>query len=245
MAGIERRAHNRVDSFNLLAYSCHDKNNETVAQGMGRTLNISESGILLETSEPIAETVEVILTVAFRDEVVALKGRVVRAMPGYEGKFESGIRFHGLGPGDSDLLRQYIKAFKEEYRHRHERVDSINLIAYRYYDEQGALIDQGMGRTLNVSESGILLETQEPLEKDKLVSLDIALNEDVLDIQGIVVRFSEGLEGRFESGIEFMETSSDEKDMLRRYIEAFGREYGQDGDGKENRSAQEQEYPDI
>ncbi|MFP4474912.1 MAG: PilZ domain-containing protein [Desulfatibacillaceae bacterium] len=229
MANQDRRAHPRIDSLNLLTYSCYDANRDKVGQGMGRTLNVSESGILLETLEPIGEDEVVSLTLALRDEVVTINGTVVRTMPGCEGKFESGLRFQDITPEQVDTLREYIKAFREEYRRRHDRVDSINLIAYKLYDDQGQFISQGMGRTLNVSESGILLETPDPLEKEMIVALTIALKENVLDIQGTVVRFSEGFEGKFESGIEFFELGDENRKLLKEYIEAFRRDFESTG----------------
>lgn len=229
MATQDRRVHPRVDSLNLLTFSSYDANEDKVAQGMGRTLNVSESGILLETSEPIGKNEEVSLTIALREEVVTINGRVVRASQGYEGKYESGIQFHGLGPREADLLNEYIHAFKEEYRRRHVRVDSINLIAYKVYDKEGRLLDEGMGRTLNVSESGILLETQEPVENGMMAALNVALRDDVMELKGTVVRYNEGCEGRFESGIEFFELDERDKEILRKYIDAFRREYHPSG----------------
>jgi hypothetical protein len=40
----EKRKHARFNSLNL-SYVCLDENNQVIKQGMGRTLNVSESGI--------------------------------------------------------------------------------------------------------------------------------------------------------------------------------------------------------
>ena len=45
----DKRKNQRIDSHNLLTYSCLDKNGAVITQGMGRTLDVSEGGILLET----------------------------------------------------------------------------------------------------------------------------------------------------------------------------------------------------
>ena len=52
MTSENKRKHERIQSLNL-SYICLDEDNNIVKQGMGRTLNISESGILLETHFPI------------------------------------------------------------------------------------------------------------------------------------------------------------------------------------------------
>ena len=48
MTTKEKRKHYRVDSLNLLSYTCQDEEGNLVKHGMGRTLNVSESGILLK-----------------------------------------------------------------------------------------------------------------------------------------------------------------------------------------------------
>ena len=45
MTSKEFRKHDRFDALNLLSYFCVDAENQTVQQGMGRTLNVSETGI--------------------------------------------------------------------------------------------------------------------------------------------------------------------------------------------------------
>ena len=46
MNPVDKRRHTRYESLNL-SYVCLDENDNIIKQGMGRTLNISESGILL------------------------------------------------------------------------------------------------------------------------------------------------------------------------------------------------------
>jgi hypothetical protein len=54
-----------------------------------------------------------------------------------------------------------------ENKRKHERIQSLNL-SYICLDEDANIIKQGMGRTLNISESGILLETHFPMGNMKL-----------------------------------------------------------------------------
>ncbi|MBR9980581.1 MAG: PilZ domain-containing protein [Desulfatitalea sp.] len=101
------------------------------------------------------------------------------------------------------------------------RIDSINLLNYLYFEESEADANQGMGRTLNVSESGILLETHTPIEVPYKVSLTIGLQEDVVDIKGRVIYMKENSKGLYESGIEFFDVGNQALKVLRRYITAF------------------------
>ena len=83
-----------------------------------------------------------------------------------------------------------------------------------------------MGRTLNVSESGILLETHIPLDLKNQVSVTIALDEDLISLKGSIVRTGVGRDGMYEAGIAFSEITDAEKIVLGEYIKIFLSEYG-------------------
>ena len=110
---------------------------------------------------------------------------------------------------------------KEEKR-KHNRIDSLHLLNYVYTDETSEETLQGMGRTLNVSEAGILLETHTPpLTVGSEVSLTIGFEEDVVDIKGKVVYSKESENDMYDSGIEFFDVDDDAMEILKRYITAF------------------------
>lgn len=64
------RKFERYDSLNLLSYECLDSENKTFKQGMGRTLNISEGGVLLETHEPLGIGDTLLISIGIKDEVI-------------------------------------------------------------------------------------------------------------------------------------------------------------------------------
>ena len=64
------------------------------------------------------------------------------------------------------------------------RRDSLNLLDYVVLDKEGTTEDHGMGRTLNVSENGILLETQISLPLSQLLLITLGLEEDLFDLTG-------------------------------------------------------------
>ena len=106
-------------------------------------------------------------------------------------------------------------------RRNHSRINALNLISYNCIDETGQTVAQGMGRTLNVSEDGILLETHVLIDPKYTVALAIGLEDDMIDIEGNVVYSNPGEEERYESGIEFIKTTESTLEILKRYIEAF------------------------
>ncbi|MBI9077399.1 MAG: PilZ domain-containing protein [Desulfatibacillum sp.] len=110
----ERRRHTRVDSLNLLAYTSFDSDGDPESQGMGRTLNVSESGILLETNEELGAGHKVVITIAIEENLVEIRGFVIRSLINPEGMYESGIRFADVSDKELDVLKSYIVAFEED-----------------------------------------------------------------------------------------------------------------------------------
>ena len=110
----------------------------------------------------------------------------------------------------------------EEHR-KHKRIYSTNLLNYVCLDEAGDAFAQGMGRTLNVSESGILLETHAPMDPSTTVSLTIGMEEQIIDIRGVAIYSTKNDTGSYETGIEFTDIQPAELTVLQKFIQAFGR----------------------
>ncbi len=104
-----------------------------------------------------------------------------------------------------------------ENKRKHPRILSLNL-SYICLDENNNIVKQGMGRTLNISESGILLETHFPIESVYLVLLTIALEEDLLEIKGKPIHVRSKETGEFQVGIEFLEPEQDSIRLLQNFI---------------------------
>ena len=108
-------------------------------------------------------------------------------------------------------------------KRKHQRIASLNLLHVEVYKED-KLIKQGAGRTLNISESGILLEIHFPIaDSDNVViQLTIGLKEDLLEIKGKSVRYLQTESGIFQIGIVFDKITDNATSMtLKGYIEAF------------------------
>lgn len=105
---------------------------------------------------------------------------------------------------------------------KHERMASLNLLHVGVYKDDD-LIKQGVGRTLNISESGILLEIHFPIDTDNVVvQVAIGLKEDLLEIKGKSVRCLQVENGKYQIGILFDKITSETTDkILKKYIEAF------------------------
>ena len=108
-----------------------------------------------------------------------------------------------------------------ENKRKHERIKSLNL-SYICLDEDENIINQGMGRTLNSSESGILLETHFPIEPNHLIQLAISLEEDLLDLKGKPIHVRSGEEGVYEIGIQFIDLDQSATKLLQKFISSGG-----------------------
>jgi hypothetical protein len=104
----EHRKTRRFDSLNL-SYICLDEDQQAVKQGMGRTLNLSEAGILLETYFPIATEHTVILSIGLKDRVVDLKGRPVHLRSIGKEVYEVGIEFTELDEKTIQTVKEFLE----------------------------------------------------------------------------------------------------------------------------------------
>jgi len=108
-----------------------------------------------------------------------------------------------------------------ENKRKHERINSLNL-SYICLDEDKNIVKQGMGRTLNISESGMLLETHFPIEPEHTIQLTISLEEDLLDITGKPVHVHSLEGGKYQIGIEFFDLEGDDAGILKKFIDEGG-----------------------
>jgi hypothetical protein len=107
----EKRKHRRVNTLNLSHVAVDDRET-TVKQAIGRTLNVSETGILLETHFPIESDQRVELTLGFEENLVNLKGKVIHLLNGETGKFEMGIQFTDIDEEGIKVIQDFIDKFR-------------------------------------------------------------------------------------------------------------------------------------
>lgn len=113
MTAREKRSQPRYDSLNL-SYILVDEDGNFIEQSVGRTLNISESGISLETHFETNTRQGLLLTIALEDELIELKGKIIYCRTGADAMFETGVSFTELSEKDAGTLRKFIKIFNEK-----------------------------------------------------------------------------------------------------------------------------------
>jgi len=111
MSQQEKRKFARVTSAHLLSYTCTEDGETVSHQGMGRTLNISEEGMLLETSTPLTPGTLLKINIGLEEEMIEVQGRIIHQGPEDGGLSVAGVEFLNIGERERTALRSYIAAF--------------------------------------------------------------------------------------------------------------------------------------
>ena len=113
MADPNRRKYARKDTLNLVDYLVLGEGGVSISRGMGRTRNVSEGGLLLETHRPLELGQTVVITLSLREDMVKLKGRVQHLLPPSEDKrYCAGIQLFEMNERDRRILKSYIEALR-------------------------------------------------------------------------------------------------------------------------------------
>jgi hypothetical protein len=115
MTNQEKRKFIRIDSLNL-SYVLVDGTNDEEKQTMGRTLNVSESGIRLETHVPVELNSTLTLTIGLEEDLVDIKGRVVHSAKTRDGRYQLGVEFFEKDEKASQILKKFLKAFRKQQK---------------------------------------------------------------------------------------------------------------------------------
>jgi hypothetical protein len=112
MDATDRRKHVRVGTNNLISYESIDKDDEIIFNSMGRAINVSRSGILLETAHLIEAEYVSISTVDLDNNLIKLKGQLIYCRKTDSGLYQSGIRFAGSEQETAKFAVKLIKLYR-------------------------------------------------------------------------------------------------------------------------------------
>jgi len=111
---VDRRKHQRIKTQNLISHFSFDETGKLVSEGLGKALDISKGGILLETPYPIASDLLSLMAVDLKDNLFEIRGRLMYSKKSSTGMYLSGIAFVG---SDEQVANFVIKLVKE-YNYR-------------------------------------------------------------------------------------------------------------------------------
>ena len=107
---IDRRKHQRIKTQNLISHFSIDETGKLVSQGIGKALDISKGGMLLETPYPIESELLSLMAVDLEDNLFEISGRLMYSKKSSAGMYLPRIAFVG---SDKQVAKFVIKLVKE------------------------------------------------------------------------------------------------------------------------------------
>jgi hypothetical protein len=111
--------------------------------------------------------------------------------------------------------------FMAEERRRYQRINTVNLLSYVSLDENGKPLDQGMGKTLNISQGGLLLETKVPINAQYVLIMALDIRDELIKIRGQVVYCRETDPRTFHTGVRFKEANERVREIVVELVRVF------------------------
>jgi c-di-GMP-binding flagellar brake protein YcgR len=111
MGEADQRQYPRVEISNLISYACIDAQGAMLKQGMGKAVDISQNGLMLESGCPIESEYVSLLSADPDDRLVEIVGKVAYTRRGRSGSYKNGIRFTGSKEENVQFAASLIKTF--------------------------------------------------------------------------------------------------------------------------------------
>jgi len=114
----ERRRWPRVLAEHLVSYSLFNGEGQAIAMGMARTLDVSEGGILLEMTRPLAVGSYLEIKMVSAENIVEAEGRVAYSQYTPAGHWRVGVSFTKITGGDLAIIAQEVEGRQINMRQR-------------------------------------------------------------------------------------------------------------------------------
>ena len=108
---MDRRRYQRVHISNLISYVSMDDDGTVIDQSIGKALNISQSGLFLETSRIILSGFISLMSIDRDNRLIEITGRVAYSRSIESGKFGTGIEFHAPNSATTQFAVNLVKVF--------------------------------------------------------------------------------------------------------------------------------------
>ena len=83
------------------------------------------------------------------------------------------------------------------------RVESDNLLAFRLFDKEGTNINEGTVLTLDISRTGIAIESPFLMEAGYKIELTLGMGDEIVKAMGTVQNSKKIEDNKYHVGIEF------------------------------------------
>lgn len=109
--GGDHRQHTRVETCNLISFLSVDADGHVLRQGMGRALDVSQNGMLLESALPVDSEFVSLMSTDPENNLIEITARVAYSRRGRTGSFLTGVQFAGTGDDNVRFAANLIKTF--------------------------------------------------------------------------------------------------------------------------------------
>ncbi|HSV92619.1 MAG TPA: PilZ domain-containing protein [Desulfobacterales bacterium] len=109
--GGDHRQHTRVETCNLISFLSVDEDGRVLRQGMGRALDVSQNGMLLESALPVDSEFVSLMSTDPENNLIEITAKVAYSRRGRTGSFLTGVQFAGAGDDNVRFAANLIKTF--------------------------------------------------------------------------------------------------------------------------------------
>lgn len=106
-------------------------------------------------------------------------------------------------------------------RRKDPRIKTRNLIAHLSFDDDGMTISQGLGRALDISKGGMLLETPLPIPAARLSLMAVDKDNILFEIEAELAYCKKSAPELYQSGIRFIGTEEQVISYVARLIKGY------------------------
>lgn len=106
-----------------------------------------------------------------------------------------------------------------EERRKYPRLNTLNLVSYRIYSPDDVSKEgEGIARTLDLSTGGLMIQLNEHVSPGMQLQMVVAINENLIDVQGEIVHVVEIKKGLYDVGVRFSKIDDGQLNLLMDYL---------------------------
>ena len=192
-------------------------------------MNISLDGAAIETTKRLELNREYTFKITYQDTVLNLRGHVVWAFLILKEKkdsevvipvYRAGIKFTNMLSEKANMLLNFIEGHK--VKTLENRFGGVRFTIAHFQDIK---IDLPHKYTVKqISLTGMLIETDYPLDIESHYEIELFLNENVIRIDGRIAyceKIDEDSIAKYVIGVEFIAISKDGKRLLADFLNSI------------------------
>ena len=103
---------------------------------------------------------------------------------------------------------------------KNPRVDSLNLVTFTSFDDEGVILSNAYSRTLNLSKEGMLIEMRQAPAINTLILISLGIGEKIIQVQGKIARVETQPDNLLQVGISFINVNPYYQKVLHDYLRA-------------------------